>query len=74
MPITIDMAPLLALPADERREIAEALFDSVPEPGRELSPEFKAELDRRAAESDADPAAGIPWSEAYPRLLDRCRQ
>jgi putative addiction module component (TIGR02574 family) len=74
--IRIDLTPLLALPEDERAEIADVLYESVSAeaPVRELSPELKAELARRIADSDAHPETGVPWSEVYPKLLARCRQ
>jgi putative addiction module component (TIGR02574 family) len=65
MPISIDMAPLLALPEEERREIAEKLLASVdpPEHPPELTDELKAELTRRMAHLDTHPEDLIPWEQ-----------
>jgi putative addiction module component (TIGR02574 family) len=76
MPITIDMAPLLALPADERREIAEALYDSVHQADGppELTEELKAELERRMAHLDAHPEDLIPWEQVRDAARARVRR
>ena len=69
-PIALD--ELLKLPADERFEIAMALWGSLDDTDREeafaVSPELAAELDRRWAEHVADPGSAIPW-EAVEREL-----
>jgi putative addiction module component (TIGR02574 family) len=51
------------LSPEERLALAEALWDSVQEALDEapIAPEVRAELERRAALSDADPARGTPW-------------
>lgn len=46
----------------------ESLTDAQREAELELSPEQKAELDRRIAEHDADPDSAIPWDEARRKL------
>ena len=52
----------LMLPEEERMALADELFASVDsEPLADE--ELLAELDRRAAELQLDPAAGIPWGE-----------
>ncbi|MBI3822569.1 MAG: addiction module protein [Planctomycetes bacterium] len=54
----------LTLPQEERRAIAEALLESVPDDISELDEEaFAAELRRRSDEMKKDPSCGIPWSE-----------
>ena len=54
---------VLALPADERRELAEALWESLerePEP----LPEWQRRLlDERLAALEANPEDGRPWDE-----------
>ncbi len=56
----------LKLSDQERAELVDALLDSLP-PEEDFvevtEKEFLAELERRAVELDADPSAGIPWSE-----------
>jgi putative addiction module component (TIGR02574 family) len=62
-----------ALSADQRLDLAQALWDSVlgtpDEP--ELDEEQVAELDRREALHDADPGRAIPWREAMDRLAKK---
>lgn len=52
-----------ALNAGDRLALAQALWDSVHDAlDREpIAPSVRAELERRAALSDADPSRGIPW-------------
>ncbi|MBA4191575.1 MAG: hypothetical protein C0467_26650 [Planctomycetaceae bacterium] len=49
-------------PAD-RLALAEALWDSVHETqaGEPIDPAVRAELERRAALSEADPSRGVSW-------------
>jgi putative addiction module component (TIGR02574 family) len=69
-----NLANLLKLPADERAEIAMALWESLTDQEREselkLSSDQKAELDRRWAEHLADPESAIPWEEVRRKLRD----
>jgi putative addiction module component (TIGR02574 family) len=69
-----DLAELLRLPADERAELAIALWESLTDEARdaelELGPEERAELDRRWAEHLADPSSAIPWHEVQRKLRD----
>jgi putative addiction module component (TIGR02574 family) len=63
--------------SDEERaellgQLAELYSESDPIP--ELSPEMKAELDRRVAEADANPGAGIPWDVVYAESMKRVRK
>ena len=64
---------LLDLPARERIDIATALWDSLTPAEQEaefdLTPERRAELDRRLAEHVADPASAIPCDEVRRKLL-----
>jgi putative addiction module component (TIGR02574 family) len=57
-----------ALSPDERAEF-DARWES--EAPQELSPELKAELDRRLAEADANPGALVPWEEVYQGSVER---
>ena len=66
------MSPLLqqfglnALGPEDRLALAQALWDSLHETLDEepIAPELRAELERRAALSDANPSRGIPWEAA----------
>ena len=67
------LTKLLDLPATERIDIAMALWESLTPAEQEaefdLTPEQRAELDRRLAEHIADPASAIPWDEVRRKLL-----
>ena len=69
------LADLLKLPPSARADLAMALWESLSEPEREaefsLTGEQEAELDRRLAEHEADPASAIPWEEVRRKLTDR---
>lgn len=69
------LTKLLELPAAERADIAMALWDSLTPTEQEaefdLTPEQRAELDRRLAEHFADPTSAIPWDEVRRKLLRR---
>ena len=54
----------------ERIELAEQLWDSLPEEAVGVSPEQLEELRRRRAELGDDPGGGRPWRE----VLDEIRQ
>ncbi len=67
------LSELLKLPADDRAELAMALWDSLSDSEREaeftLTDAQAAELDRRWAEHLANPDSAIPWSEVRRKLL-----
>jgi putative addiction module component (TIGR02574 family) len=69
-----NLAHLLMLPADERAELAMALWDSLTDGERdaelELSADQRAELDRRWAEHVANPRSAIPWEDVRHNLRD----
>ncbi|MBQ36292.1 MAG: addiction module protein [Gemmatimonadaceae bacterium] len=71
MPPT-SLVELLKLPAQERAELAFALWDSLSDAQREtelsLTPDQEAELDRRWADHIENPDAAIPWDEIRSRL------
>lgn len=61
----------------ERLELVEELWDSIaaehdhePFP---LTAEERADLERRLADADADPASGAPWEEVLERIRERPR-
>ena len=66
-----DLAQLLELPAAERLQLVEALWDSlleVPE-AVPLSDDVREELDRRLAAYYADPSSARPWDEIKAELF-----
>ena len=68
------VSQLLKLPADERAELAMALWESLTDEERNaelaLDPEQRAELDRRWAEHVENPDSAIPWDEVQRKLRD----
>ena len=67
------LSELLKLPANDRAELAMALWESLSDVERAaelaLTDEQAAELDRRWAEHLANPQTAVPWSEVRRRLL-----
>ena len=67
------LTDLLKLPADDRAEIAMALWESLSDAERdgafELTGEQRDELDRRWREHLRNPASAVPWSEVRRKLL-----
>jgi putative addiction module component (TIGR02574 family) len=65
MPPTLQQLGVDNLSPADRFELAQALWDSVHESleGVPIAPEVRAELERRVALADADPARGTPWPE-----------
>jgi putative addiction module component (TIGR02574 family) len=64
------VAEILALPVEDRMRLVEAIWDSisaVPE-ALPLTEWQKQELDRRLAEMESDPDAGIPLEEVFARI------
>jgi len=54
----------MALPDEERAELADRLLDSLPAPFMsELHPSWKAELKRRSDEIEKGEVSPIPWEE-----------
>jgi putative addiction module component (TIGR02574 family) len=66
------LSQLLKLPAEERAELAMALWESLSDSEREaelaLTPEQETELDRRWAEHLANPETAIPWEQVRRKL------
>jgi putative addiction module component (TIGR02574 family) len=64
------LAEILGLPVEERLDIVEQIWASLP-PGAyepELTEEMKAELDRRLADLEENPEEGYTWEEVKARL------
>jgi putative addiction module component (TIGR02574 family) len=64
---------LLKLPADDRAELAMALWDSLTDDEHDraldLTDAQRAELDRRWTEHLEDPESAIPWTDVRAKLL-----
>lgn len=71
--MSTNVTELFQLSEAERIQLAQDLWDSIPENSAilALTEEERAELTRRLAEHDRDPSTAIPWSEARERLRDR---
>ncbi len=69
--MAVNLSEVLKLPVQERLKLVESIWDSIAEfpEALELTESQKNELDRRLDAYDADPAAGIPWSELKAELL-----
>jgi putative addiction module component (TIGR02574 family) len=67
------LSQLLKLPADDRAELAMALWESLSDSEREtelaLTDAQAAEIDRRWAEHLANPGSAVAWSEVRRKLL-----
>ena len=69
MSVTLEQFGLDRLAPESRLELLELLWDSLGE-GASSPPEWHVrELERRRAAADADPTAGVPWSEFKARWL-----
>ena len=64
---------LLKLPADDRAELAMALWDSLSDDDRdgvlELTEQQRAALDERWNEHLENPGSAIPWADVRAKLL-----
>ena len=69
---TNPLSELLKPPANDRAELALALWESLSDSEREsaleLSSELRAELDRRWTEHQQNPASAVPWTEVRRKL------
>jgi putative addiction module component (TIGR02574 family) len=68
------LSEILRLPVPERRGLIEQVVDSLPEgpvPDPDMTPELRAELDRRHADMLAHPDDEISWEEASKKMLSR---
>ena len=70
---TISKSDILSLSVPERIQLAEDIWDSVPEVPEsvELSDLEREELERRFQAYHDDPAAGSPWETVKQRLRRR---
>ena len=66
------LAEIMQLTPEERLDLAEQLWVAVAEDEAfALTPEQKAEIDRRIAEHERDPSSAIPWEDVRDRLRAR---
>ena len=68
-----DLSELLTLPAAERLQLVEAIWDSLVE-APEVVPiddDLREELDRRLAAYYANPSSARPWAEIKAELFKR---
>ena len=66
----ISVAEILELPIQERIRLVELIWESiavVPE-ALEVTPEIKAELDKRLKEFEANPESGYSWEQVKAHL------
>jgi putative addiction module component (TIGR02574 family) len=68
-----DLDELLALPAEQRLQLVEALWESLAEEpeGVPISDEVREELDRRLAAYAEDPSSARSWAEIKRELLGK---
>lgn len=66
-----DLSHILELPADERLQLVEAIWDSLIEVPQAIpvSDAVRQELDRRLAAYYDDPSSARPWSEIKEELF-----
>ncbi len=69
--MSIDLAKVLALPVEERIELAQSIWESVaavPE-AVQLTDEQRSELEDRLKEYRENPDSGSPWPDVRDRIL-----
>jgi putative addiction module component (TIGR02574 family) len=67
----VRLSDVLELPVSERLELVGDIWDSIAQVPEKvaLSPEQRAELERRLEAYRRNPTAGSPWSEVKARIL-----
>ncbi len=69
MGMTLEQFGIDRLSPEQRLELIELIWDSLPEDAPFTPPEWHLrELERRVAAAEADPGAGTPWPEVLARL------
>ena len=75
MPVSMAALGIDRLSRDERLALVQEIWDSVAaESGSLLTDAQRQELERRAAEDDADPDGGIPWEDVKAQARARSRK
>ena len=71
--MSVSREELRKLPIAERLELVEDLWDSIARESDQLTltQAQMDELDRRLADYEADPDAGVPWEEVRDRVRNR---
>ena len=65
----------IALPEDERADLAYQLLQSLKPPGlSEDDPGYFEELQRRSDAYDADPSSGFDWEDVYEEMKRELRE
>jgi putative addiction module component (TIGR02574 family) len=68
------LSELTALPVADRLRVVESLWDSIESDTRvSLSPEQRAELDRRVRAHETNPGELLSWDQVLDRLRTRNR-
>jgi putative addiction module component (TIGR02574 family) len=69
--MAVNLSEVLKLPVEERLRLVESIWDSIAEfpEALELTEAQKLELDRRLDAYEADPDAGVPWSDLKADIL-----
>ncbi len=70
MPVSLEVLGIDRLSVQERLELIEQIWDSLPEQvnAEEVPAWHLAELAKRRAQADAAPGVGKPWREALARF------
>lgn len=76
MSVTAKSLGIDKLDVENRLALIGELWDSVSSDTEEmpLSPEFKAELDRRVEDADANPSSAVDWDQAKNETMVRLRK
>lgn len=69
------LAEIMRLPEDERRELMDEVWETLPpeEYDFSLTEEQAAELDRRMEEHERNPESSVPWEVVLAELRSRLR-
>jgi len=73
MSATEILEELRRMPESERRELVETIETEFSDFNDKLTPEQKAELDRRAEELQQNPKSGIPWEQVRAEARQRLK-
>ncbi|HEX3151942.1 MAG TPA: addiction module protein [Gemmataceae bacterium] len=77
MDLEATLVEINQLPVPERIDFVQRVLEGISEDSEvdddefELSPEQRAELERRIALADADPGRGVSWEEVEAKMIAR---